>query len=398
MRLCGKKFFAPLREKNRQMKITDYFGPVELMKNKLYVTIPEKYALGPEIENCTKNFSENRGKNPDAVIIGVPVENGNYQKGGNHAPDKIREVLYGLAPFGKNLHVADLGNLRPATTLKGTFLALRDAVEYLHEKKIVTIVIGGSQDLTAGMCEAFRNNRFFRLSVVDALPDIKKGSEPFNATNYLTRLFKTLPNLFQFNLIGYQNHLVGEKLLKKIAGLGEHLRLGQLRDDISKAEIVLRSTHALSFDIGAVKYAEAPSSRQKNPNGLSGEEACQIARYAGLSPDMELFGLFETTAGKDENHLAIRLAAEIIWYFLEGLALRSPAGNRTVYKVKVEGLDQPVIFFHEKESDRWWFEVRSVSGETMEIACTEKEYRQAADNEIPDRWLKFLQKGDRAEN
>ncbi len=377
------------------MKITDYFGPVELMKDKLYVTIPEKYALGPEIERCNKKFSENRGENPDAVIIGVPVENGRRQKGDNHAPDKIREVLYGLAPFGKNLHVADLGNLKPATTLKGTFLALRDVTEYLHEKEIVTIIIGGSQDLTAGMCEAFRNNRFFRLSVVDSLPDIKKGIEPFNSTNYLTRLFKALPNLFQFSLIGYQNHLVGEKLLKKIAGRGEHLRLGELRENISKAEIILRSTHAISFDIGAVKYTEAPSTRQMNPNGLTGEEACQIARYAGLSPDLELFGLFETAAGKDGNRLSFRLAAEIIWYFLIGLSLRSPAGNRTVYKVKVEGLDQPVIFFHEAESNRWWFEVRSVSGEVLEIACTEKEYLQAADNEIPDRWLKFLQKMDR---
>jgi len=52
------------------------------------------------------------------------------------------------------------------------------------------------------------------------------------------------------------------------------------------------------------------------------------------------------------------------------------------------------LFYREPDSDRWWFEVQSVSGEVLEIACSVEEYNKAAQNEIPERWLRFLQKMD----
>jgi arginase family enzyme len=372
------------------MNLADYFEPVDFSRftdgNPL-----GKYALGPVIEKSSERISDDAFQKLDAVILGVPVENGKPQKKGTSAPDKIRNELYRLAALAPNLNIADLGNLKPATSPKGTYLALRDVVEYLRELKVVAIILGGSQDLTLGIAEAFKNDRFFWLSVVDAVLDVKKGTETFDSTNYLTRLFKNLPNLFHFSLIGYQNHLVGEKLIHKTNGISEHLRLGQLRDDISQTEFLLRNSDVLSFDMGSIKYTEAPSSRQKNPNGLRGEEACQLARYAGLSPQLGTFGLFETG---NEHPISASLAAEITWYFLEGLLHRKPWGERTVYKAEIDGLDHPVVFLHEPESGRWWFKVKSVSGEVCEIACSEEEYRKASENEIPGRWLKFIQEMD----
>ena len=103
--------------------------------------------------------------------------------------------------------------------------------------------------------------------------------------------------------------------------------------------------------------------------------------------------LFEVMAEKDDA-ITPALAAEIIWYFLHGVSRRKPASVKTIYKVEVEGVDQPVVFRHERELDRWWFEVKSLSGEVIEIACSKEEYQQAATNEIPDRWLRFVQKLD----
>jgi hypothetical protein len=189
--------------------------------------------------------------------------------------------------------------------------------------------------------------------------------------------------------------LVGEKLIGQTKGIGEHLRLGQLHDDFTKAELLLRNADVLSFDMGALKYNDAPSTPQKNPNGLRSDEACQLARYAGLSPILSAFGLFNITENKNSaNDITIHLAAEIIWYFLEGVSGRKTPGERTVYKVEIDGLEHPVVFLHEKETDRWWFEVQSISGEKLEVACTEFDYREAAANEIPGRWLTFIQKMD----
>lgn len=375
------------------MNLPDYFEPVDFKAVATEKNPLGKYSLGPEIEKTTLTFAQTNLASLDIALIGVPLENGEQKKNG--LPDKIRKALYKLAAFNNNLKIADLGNLKPATSAKGTFLALRDVIEYLREMKVVAVILGGSQDLTTGICEAYSNNRFFWLAAVDSTLDVKKGTEVFDSTNYLTRIFKKIPNLFHFNLIGYQTHLVGEKLIGQTKGIGEHLRLGQLRDDFTKAELLLRNADVLTFDMGALKYTDAPSTPQKNPNGLRSDEACQLAHYAGLSPILSAFGLFNITENKNSaTDITIHLAAEIIWYFLEGVSGRKTPGERTVYKVEIDALEHPVVFLHEKETDRWWFEVQSISGEKLEVACTEFDYREAAANEIPGRWLTFIQKMD----
>lgn len=375
------------------MNLPDYFEPVDFETYKPSFNSLGKYALGPAIEKATANLFETSGKKPDVLIIGVPFENGKIQKKEVSVPDNIRRALYGLAVINSNIRIADAGNLKSTSSLKGIFLAIRDITEYLKEMGVVPVFLGGSQELTSGICEAFKNERFFWLSLIDAVCDVKKSVEKFDSTNYLSRIFKNLPNIFQFSLIGYQNHLVGDQLIKKTPGTGEHLRLGELRNNIMQAEQLLRNSNVLSFDMGSVKYTEAPATTQKNPNGLRGEEACQLARFAGLSPNIKAFGLFETTAQKNDNTTA-KLAAEIVWYFLEALAQRKPARETTVFKVEIDGLDNPLVFKHEEESNRWWFEARSISGDSLEVACSEDDYRQAAENEIPERWLRIVQKMD----
>ncbi|MDD2381628.1 MAG: arginase family protein [Mariniphaga sp.] len=346
------------------------------------------------IKKTSEKFSGSQLKKPDVVILGVPYSNGEYFKDEYAIPNKIRSSLYSLGLIEKKLNISDLGNLKPATTHKGTFLALRDVIEYLREADIITVVIGGSQELTIGICEAFTNDRFFWLTAVDARLDIKKGVEKTNSTNYLSQVFKNHPHLFQFSLVGYQNHLVGEVLMDKVAGFGEHIRLGQLRENFQKAELIMRSTSFITFDMGAIRNSDAPGTCQNNPNGLFGEDACLLARYAGLSQNLSVFGLFGAIREHQTDGQTPRLAAEIIWYFLEGVSQRKPSGKRILYKVEIDGLEQALVFLHDQETNRWWFEVKSLKGECIEIACSEEEYRLAASDEIPGRWLKFVQKLD----
>jgi hypothetical protein len=92
----------------------------------------------------------------------------------------------------------------------------------------------------------------------------------------------------------------------------------------------------VSFDISAIKQSEAPGTRFPSPNGLLAEEACQLSRYAGLSDLVSCFGLFEINGKYDINEQTTHLAAQAIWYFIEGFAQRKkekPAQGHADFKV-----------------------------------------------------------------
>jgi arginase family enzyme len=376
------------------MDIRNYFDPVDPSLLTAYRGKAEKYFLGEAIAKTTENLTGSNFHDLDILIVSAPFDNGKIVDNQEHIVKRIRDYLYRLALPYRQPAIADLGNLKPATTKRGSFLALRDIIEFCKEMKVTTIVIGGSQDLTAGICEAYGNERFFTLSVADAMFDVKRGIEQFSSENFLTGIFKKLSGLFQFNLIGFQNHLVGKKLIDKYGISGEYLRLGQMRNDFLLVEPALRDSDVLSLDMGVISYGFAPATIQKNPNGFRGEEICRLARLAGLSNRLKVFGLFGICSGEDKDDQTLRLASEIIWYFIEGFGDRTVCSDRLTYKVEVSGLERPMIFLNETETGRWWFEISSLAGEKIVAACSEKDYRKAKNNEIPGRWIKFMQKMD----
>jgi hypothetical protein len=165
------------------------------------------------------------------------------------------------------------------------------------------------------------------------------------------------------------------------------------------AEPVLRNTDVLSFDIGAVKYSEAPGSGSFKPNGLRSEEACQLAKYAGLSSRLKVFGLFEYDTEKDEHNLTAKLSAQIVWYFIEGFATRhnelpNENDNNIMYQVEVKNIDNPLVFYKNTETNQWWMQINTYDNKQMYFACSEVEYYQASNNEIPELWLNYIQKLD----
>ena len=113
-----------------------------------------------------------------------------------------------------------------------------------------------------------------------------------------------------------------------------------------------------------------------------------------MSNNLRVFGIFEYCPDDDHYDITARLSSEIIWYMIYGLINKPCNEKKIVYKVEISGMDRPMIFLQEPESNRWWFEISPVSGEKKIVACTENEYFKASGNEIPGRWLKFVQKMD----
>ncbi|MDR2910017.1 MAG: arginase family protein [Bacteroidales bacterium] len=381
------------------MDIKQYFNPVNFTFFTKKIAGKWKYSLGRDIDKSTGKFTVTNIQNVDVVILGIPCFEGIWDESKIKSINKIREELYSLANFSGTLNIVDLGNLKSSTTTKGTYLALRDITEFFSELNIVTLILGGSSDLCAGICDAFSKEIFFTFSSIDAQLDVKKGRESFGSSNYLTHIFMKTPNLFQFNLLGYQRHLVAPELFLKTNEFGNHLSLGEIHDDIKKAEPVLRNTNILAFDIRSVKSAEIASNNHTNPNGLQSDEMCQLAKYAGMSNNLKVFGLFETDTKKDRHGITYKLISQIVWYFFEGLTFRKNdrgvTGEKVLsYEVEIDGLEKPLKFLFCENSGRWWFEIQSFNNEKYIIACSEKEYNKALNNEIPDFWLNCVQKID----
>jgi len=380
------------------MDIRHYFNSVNFLQFTGRNNSNWKYSLGAVIEKKTRSITVQNIHKLDIAIVGAPFDS-RKEKYISDAPDKIREEFYQLSKFELNLNIADFGNLKLSNSVKGNYQALRDIVEFFSELNVVTIVIGGSQDLTFGINEAFKTNKLFSFSTIDAFLDIKKGKESFNSNNYLSRVFSSIPNLFQFGLIAYQSHYIAPELFSKTKGVNSNVRLGRLRDEITLAEPVLRNTDVLSFDIGAVKYSESPGGSSFSPNGLRSEEACQLAKFAGLSDRLKVFGLFEFELENDRQNITVKLAAQIIWYFLDGFLNRQDErpdidSNHIMYQVEVKNIEKPIVFFKHNETKRWWMKVNTFENKPIYFGCSENEYIQAANNEIPEQWLKYIQKLD----
>lgn len=381
------------------MDIRFYFDPVNFDNYRHSGPLNWKYTIGGMIEKNTIALKPGNLKNVQVAIIGLPINNSALKQEYTDVPDKIRASLYPLAKTETKLGMVDFGNLKPAISLKGNYQALRDIVDYLGELNIVSLVLGGSQDLTIGICETFIHNPLFSLTVIDSFLDTRKGKEVFTAENFLSRIFNTNPNIFQFNLLGYQSHFVPDEYLTKTIGINEHLSLGLIRENMITAEPVFRNTDVVSLDLSVAKYVEAPGSTNGTTNGLHSEEVCQLAKYAGLSERVKVFGLFGIDPLKSDDKATIQLAAQISWYFAEGVQYRDSNslidnGNCTVYQVQVDGFDNPLEFLKNNITNQWWMKFGDNLKETLFFACSEKVYQQASENEIPALWMKYLQKID----
>ncbi|HYQ57292.1 MAG TPA: arginase family protein [Draconibacterium sp.] len=379
------------------MNLFPYFDAVDFSQYVDNVPYAWKYSMGATIEKNTIKLQGGSLKNIELAIVGVPFNSDKEELKQTEIPDILRKGLYGLVGAG-NLNIIDFGNLKISSSHKGNYLALRDVVDYLNELGIVTIVLGGSQDYTYGICQAFSSNPFFSFCTIDAFLDVKKGVEALSQDNYLTQVFKNMPDLFQFSLLAYQSHYVPDKYFDKTKGIGTHLRLGQIRDDFFAADPVLRNCDVLTFDMCAVKNSEAPS-KYKLPNGLYADEACQLLKYAGASNRMKVFGLFGLEDEGDKNHLSVHLAAQLVWYFIKGYQVRDKRKPEQgegflSFSVEIPELSSPLLFLKNEDTGQWWIQVEAIKNKIMYFACSEKDYENASKNEIPELWLKYVQKTD----
>jgi formiminoglutamase len=390
-----------------KMSLSDFFTPVDLMKMapaKGYYTSH----LGSKIDVFSERFPDLDEK--EIAIIGVQEDrNAVNNPGCALGPDYVREKLYQLNEGNYQTKIADLGNIRRGETITDTYIALKTVINELVKKNIIPVILGGGQDLTYAQYLAYETlEQKVDLVVIDSHLDLDNDSADdleTTSVSYLNKIFMHEPNyLFNYSNLGYQVYFTSQDSLRVMEKLYFDVhRLGELTGNIAVAEPVIRNANMISFDIGAVRSADAMGNANATPNGFTGTEACQLARYAGFNDKLSSIGFYEFSPAYDTNGQTAMLVAQMIWYFIDGVYNRkkdfplTPKSQYLIYKTSLKHDEHELVFVKSKKSDRWWMQVPYPTGGSRNerfhlVPCQYDDYKTAVSGEMPDLWWRTFQK------
>jgi arginase family enzyme len=389
------------------MDFSVYFEPVKVL-DLIHSDNPSRERLGSMIKSHTLEEGIPDIDNIDIAIMGVNEDrNALNNKGCGQAADQVRKKLYNLFPGEFTACIADLGNIKRGHQPEDTYFAVASAIAELLKAKIVPVIIGGSQEITYAIYQAYENlGQIINIVSIDPEFDIGESEEEFNSKSYLSKIILHQPNfLFNYTNIGYQTYFIDQDAIRLMKNLFfDVYRLGEVRVNMQEVEPLVRNADLLTFDMAAIRSSDAPGNGNASPNGFNGEEACQIIRYAGLSDKLTSIGFYEMNPLFDERGQTALLIAQMIWYFIDGYYKRQreypymEKDRFLKYIVKIEGHKEDIIFYKSTRSDRWWMEVNCPVDRRIKyerhylVPCSYKDYQVACENDIPDRWWQAYQK------
>jgi len=369
------------------LHILDYLDPV----NSREISNDEEYKdgqVGKLIQVYEEEFPDLLQS--DLILIGCREERGTRRtRALLSGPDTIRRQFYQLYHWHSEIRIADIGNIKTGSTLTDTYAALRSVMNELIGLGKTIIILGGSHDLTLAQYQSYASRKkLIEVTCVDALIDINIDST-LTRDNFLMELLTDEPNFIShYNHIGFQSFYVHPRMLETMDKLRfDCFRVGKVKEVIEEMEPVLRNSNMLSFDVCAIAHAYAPSNFL-SPNGLSGEEACTLLRYAGLSPNISSIGIYGYIPENDVHELTAKQIAQMLWYAVDGRnkGLREASLNDKEYFVEYHTAFAEVqtVFLQSKKTNRWWMQLP----DQKYIACSYQDYLQASSNEVPERWLR----------
>jgi hypothetical protein len=320
--------------------------------------------------------------------------------------DAFRKAFYTLYPGNWSHKIVDLGNIEKGETVEDTYFAMRTVLTALLKKKIIPLIMGGSQDLLYAQYRAYDSvGTMVNMANIDCNFDLGDAEKPITNKSYVGKVIVDKPyNLFNYSVIGYQSYFNPPEEIALMDKLYfDAYRLGEVTVDITLVEPILRNADIIALDVTAIKSAEISYKNNASPNGFDGREICAIARYAGISNKSTSFGVYELTDYQGAESGAM-LVAQILWYFVEGVNFRiadedfSNADLYTTYQVPVD--DEVLVFKKSNKTGRWWIELPFISNVNNKLKsrtllpCTYGEYLGATNQEIPERWYKARRKNE----
>ncbi len=383
------------------MDLNGYFDPLSLERPE-FEYLEDNEAFSHHISVHTPDLPIRELDKHQVAIIGVPEDGNAFIKGSKDAPDEVRSKLFQLRKINRNLRIYDLGNIKISGTVNDTYYAIRDVLLELMQRDMITIILGGSQDISRGVFMALEKQEgMHQVLTIDSMLDFSSEGDTVHSRNYLNQLMKPdARKQFSFTNLGHQAYFVTENQIQQLErSYLESIRLGDARKNLQNTEPLIRDSEFIGIDMGAIRHSDAPGASIPSPNGLFGDELCQITRYAGLSEQVKMMGFFEFNPSSDMNGQTAHLTAQAAWYFLEGISHRikeNPVDTPEHIKkfiVNLNAAGHDIIFHKSTLSERWWMEIpvkNPVTGYNFFVSCSYEDYQHACNQEIPERWWRYL--------
>lgn len=266
------------------------------------------------------------------------------------------------------------------------------------EKKIPVLLVADQSSHLETLLKAFRylNHPFIYTSISEKPDDIKYL---FNISNTIPNFEQPLlSNIMRYDAIGFQIHQMNPTLLDTLEDTSSRVyRLGQLKENIKETEPILRDSHLTHMQLSVLKHSEAPAQYAPSQSGICSEEACQLARYAGISDKLQSLAITGFDPESDHDGRTTNVIAQMIWYAVDGFMNRSKdfpdqGSSMAHYTIESEILSDDLIFIKSEKTGRWWLKNPFASEDDPDIhrffPCSYQDYLLACEGEISNNLLK----------
>ena len=366
----------------------------------LDLTLLPKQILGKNISIHTQNTGLPELKGLTIALIGLHEHRNSFFHNSSYNVNQFRKVFYELYPGNWNLSIADLGDLPNGEKVEDTYFAIKEIGVNLKQMNIIPVFIGGSHDLMFPLYEIFQNfKQLVNIVSVDRSFDFSQEDELISGRSYMSKIIMEKPNVLNnYTNIGFQSYYCAEQekdLMEKL--YFDSIRLGQVLNQPALAEPVFRDADVVGFDMKCLSWHAIADPLKGQPNGIDSRTICSLTRYAGISDRISFLGFFEIPS----TPMTDQLLAQMIWYLIEGVQLRFdeyPVNKKDFLKYSVTLSDQIMVFYKSDKSNRWWMELTNNSHlnnkikSTTLLACTEKDYLDAMEDKIPERWYNAVKR------
>ena len=336
-------------------------------------------------------------KDMDIALIGINEYRGQCVSNNVNAANNIRKKLYELKQLKHSIKIVDIGNVKLGENKIDTQERLAEVCRLLLQENVIPLIIGGSHDLDIGQFNGYINHEEdLNLLTIDATLDIEEEGEDYEKHSREILLHE--PNIiFNYSHIGYQtylNHPNSTDILEKMNC--DHIRLGEMVNQVKKIEPHIRFAHMVSFDVSVIKQRDFDASFNPQPFGITSENACQLAWYAGMSNACNSFGIYGYAPDIDDRLQGASVIGVMIWYFIDGFYHRNVEdfSSDDYRKFTVYAEDELLVFYKDVRNEKWWAELEIEKNDVEVVPCNYEDYLLASQGEIPqylfDMKMKFV--------
>lgn len=304
--------------------------------------------------------------------------------------EAVKHRLFRMYNHFGNLQIIDLGN---SEDLKGFQTAVDNSIKFPHH---TTAILTDDTDIIKDLISVYESKKepwnFGNCS--------STGNEVWENDQLDPSLTKSL---FHNNLIqlGLQLQDTPAAFFDEMEEEHyEHYRIGNFKENLRDFEPIMRDLQVFQFNCNTLKVADFPAKSDDNPSGFQSEEALQILKYAGLSPNLGFIILRGIGEQISHNKVSIEFLAQALWYITHGLDVRIKDDpyqleNMQEYVVEHDYYDFPIAFLRSKKTGRWWIKIPNTHEDKAPfvcISCSESDYMEVFENKVPYRLVQAIER------